>query len=1061
MSPHEAARDVEDVYELTPIQQGLLFEQLARGDTGVYIEQLLLTFDGILRPEEFRRAWQRVVDRHPILRTSFHWRSGGSALQVVRRHAELPFEVLDWRGVPVAEQRRRITDWLDRERIAGFPLDRAPLMRLSVIHSEPERWIFVWRLSHLLMDGWSFGLAVTDFIDCYRAVCLGESAVPARRPARPYRDYVAWWADQDGTDSRAFWEAELAGFNPPEPLQLGGTPPAPGTPSHGFVELDLSDLEPGLRELARTQQLTLNTLVQGAWMIVLAHHYGTNDVICGFTMAHRPAELPGSESILGPLIATMPVREQLEPTRTALAWLRDLQVHIAAVREHTTMPLFEVQRILELPLNVPMLESSVSYENMPMPDFALTETGIKLAEMSYDGRPHYPITMVIMPGEGMPLRVIYDRGRFSAQAAHRFCHQLRSVLKTVSSTPELTLGELFPVPARIRPLPGAADGPCGVDRSALHETFSARVTRTPDQEAVSFAGNRLTYRELDERSRSVTEALLAAETAPGDRVGLLLEQSEIMVAAMIGVLRAGAAYVPLDPAHPPQRLAATAGDAGIAAVLTTAALTGRLPGFGGPVVELDGPLPPPTDRPLPEVAADDPAYVLYTSGSTGAPKAVVVTHHNVQSLLAAGRMLFGFDADDVWTFSHSFSFDYSVWEIWGALGNGGRLVVVPASTVRTPDEFHRLVAEESVTVCSQTPILFESFAAADATATRRLSLRQVFIGGDRLHSSTLRPWIERHGAREPRLYNLYGVTEAAVVSTCHRITEEDVRADAPLPIGRVLPNQRAYLLDERDRPVPPGGRGELCLAGPAVAAGYHNRAELTARRFGVEPALPRARMYRTGDLAQALPDGTLRFSGRDDGQVKVRGYRVELGEIEAAIRAHPAVRTAVATARPDGTGGSRILCYGVPAGGQVAEAEVLEFAARRLPEHMVPAVFGWLAEFPTTSGGKIDVRALPELGTSTSAGHVPPRTTLEREVAEVIAGLVALPAVGMHDRLAHLGLHSAHLMRLMTVLRARWDVSVPLGALYASPRVTDIARLVEEGRQATESDGHPGGGDAR
>lgn len=1029
-----ANRNIEDVYELTPIQQGLLFEQMARGDAGVYIEQIVLTFEGALRPEEFRRAWQRVVDRHPILRTSFHWRKEGNPIQVVHRHAEMPLGVLDWRDVPQEEQQARLDEWLDRERVEGFPLDRAPLMRITVIHSEPSKWLFAWRLSHLLMDGWSFGLAVNEFIDAYRVECLGEE--PPDRPMRPYRDYVAWWAQQDGRDAVEFWRRELDGFTPPEPLRLGGVETRPGEPTHGFVGLDLSDLEPGLRELARTNQLTLNTIVQAAWLIVLAHHYGTNDVVCGFTMAHRPAELPGSETILGPLIATMPVRERLEPTRAAVPWLRDLQVHIAAVRENTTVPLFEVQRVLKLPLDVPLLESSVSYENMPAPDFALAETGMKMTSLYYDGRPHYPITMVIMPGEGIPLRVIYDRNRFSAEAAHRFCDQLRTVMTKLAESPELTIGELFPAPERVTPLPGAAERTSVAEGVPLHETFAAWAARTPDAEAVVFGDRRLTYRQLDERATAVAERLVALGVEPGDRVGLCLERSDALVAAMIGVFRAGAAYVPLDPSHPADRRAAMIEDAAVRAVVSAGDT-----GFTGPELRLGEEFPEPTGAPLPEVHADSPAYVLYTSGSTGQPKAVVVTHRNVQSLLAAGRDLFGFGAEDVWTFSHSFSFDYSVWEIWGALGNGGRLVVVPQLTLLSPDGFAGLVAAESVSVCSQTPLLFESFTVAGGAFP---ALRHVFIGGDRLTAATVRPWLERHGAERPELHNLYGVTEAAVVSTWHRITEDDIRTDVALPIGRALPNQRAYLLDDRGRPVPPGARGKLSVAGEAVALGYHDRDELTARRFGVEPGTGE-RMYHTGDVAWAAPDGTLHFGGRDDNQVKIRGHRVELGEVEAVLRTHPAVGAVAATTRPDGAGSARILCYGVAAGERVPEAEVREFAARRLPGYMVPAAFAWLDRLPTTAGGKVDVRALPDLDLPAATGGGA-RSELERELSGIVAGMVSLPDVGVHEQFAGLGLHSGHVMRLMTILRSRWDVSVPLRELYVSPTVSELARLVERER---------------
>ncbi len=1035
-----SSKSIEDVYELTPIQQGLLFEQLARPKAGVYIEQLLLTFDGRLDVTAFQQAWQMVVDRHPILRSSFHWRAEDLPLQVVHTAADVALEVLDWRDTPVEKQHRQLDEWLDRERIEGFDISTAPLMRLTVIRSEPQSWIFAWRLSHLLMDGWSFGLAVTDFITCYRALCLGHQ--PHCAPTRPYRDYVAWWSTQDGSDSQDFWQSELAGFVPPEPLQIDGSTPVEGEPSHSYVELRLADIESELRELARTNQLTLNTIVQGTWLLVLAHNYGTDDVVCGFTMVHRPANLRGSETILGPLIATMPVREKLAMTRSALSWLNDFQVHLAAVRAHTTMPLFEVQRMIRLPLNVSLLESSVSYENTPMPDFALRETGMELVDMQYDGRPHYPITMVILPGDGMPLRVIYDRSRFSAEAAQRFCGDLRGVLERLVRSPELTLGELSPGTARTVPVahsPGYEQ--VEAREESLHAGFAAHAALRPNHPALIFGDRTLSYAQLDQLSDTIAARVLERGA---DRVGLCMERSDVLVAAMLGTLKAGAAYVPLDPAYPADRLAWMLADAGIGSVLTTEQFADTLPSFDGEVLTVDGePCAEPDRSALPEVGPETPAYVLYTSGSTGRPKAVVVTHRNVQSLLAAGRELFGFGSEDVWTASHSPSFDYSVWETWGALGNGSTLIIVPQWTVRAPDEFHELVRAEGVTVCSQTPTLFEHFSEFDGSSGERCAaLRHIFIGGDRLLAATLTPWITRHGDDAPRLYNLYGVTEAAVVSTWYRITEHDVATDGPIPIGWVLPNQRAYLLDADGRAVAPGARGELVLAGQAVAAGYHNQPNLTSRRFGTEPGSGGGRLYRTGDLARIRADGALLYGGRNDTQVKVRGYRVELGEIEAALRAHPGVRSAVATTRTDGSSTARLIGYAVPAGPEVPAAEVLRFAADRLAPHMVPSSLHWLAEIPTTIGGKIDVDALPD-APEASTHHVKPATELEGELADVLTRLLALRQIGADDELAGLGMHSAHMMALMTVVRGRWLASVNLRDLYACRTLRQIADLIE------------------
>lgn len=1041
-------KGIEDIYGLTPIQQGLLFEQLAEPRSGVYIEQLRLSFRGTLDEGDFQRAWQLVVDRHPVLRTSFHLRDTEPPLQVVHQSAELPLEVLDWRGTPAEQLQHRIDEWLERERAEGFDLPRAPLMRITVVRTADCEWTLLWRLSHLLMDGWSFSLAMSDFLACYRALRTGRD--PQLAPMRPYRDYASWWARQGGEKEREFWRQELAGFTPPGPLHAPGQPAEHSEArGHCFVDMPLDDLHPGLLALSRDSQLTLNTLLQGAWMLVLARHYGSDDIVCGFTMAHRPPDLPGAEGIMGPLIATMPVRERLDPGRAALSWFKDLQTHIAAVRENAALPLYEVQRAAGLSLDVPLLESSVSYENTPMPDFDLDGTGLAYTGLHYDGRPHYPITMVIMPGEGLPLRVIHDRRRFCKAAAERFCTDVRAVLCALIAAPDAPLGELAD-PFAAAPVAAATGPEPQVAAESLPTTLARLATEAPEAIAISCGDATMTYRQLVEFGDAVATVLAEHGVAPGDRVGIRMARSQAQIAAMVGVLRAGAAYVPLPPKQPDARLAAMAADARLAAVLTDPEHADRPTGTKAPVITIDGIPPTPRGVPdLPQAAPDDPAYVLYTSGSTGLPKAVVVTHRNVQSLLAAGRAVFGFGAHEVWSHCHSFAFDYSVWEIWGALGNGARLVVVPEWTVRSPRELFGLLCSEGVTVASQTPALFEHLgeAAAEADAGTG-ALRHLFIGGDRLQTSAVRAWIAQYGDERPRLYNLYGVTEAAVVSTWHRVTAAQTARDGALPIGRTLPNQRAYLVNPLGRPVPDGEVGELLLAGPAVARGYLGRKELTARRFSgpAHIAAPGERLYRTGDLAHVGADGALRHLGRSDGQVKIRGHRVEPGEVEAAVRAHPAVRAAVAVPRNAPGGLVELFCHCVPAGARVPVEEVRAFTAARLPAHMVPAAFGWLDELPLTVGGKVDVHALPEPGAPRPAAAEPPRAGLEHELADLLADVLGVRALGRHDRFAELGLHSVHVMRIAGALRSRWHADVPLRALYAAADLAELAALARKAR---------------
>ncbi|MEV3873163.1 amino acid adenylation domain-containing protein [Streptomyces sp. NPDC049906] len=1036
------SRDIEDVYELSPIQQGMLYEQLAQPGIGVYVEQLRLEFSGTLDPAHFARAWQLVVDRHPILRSTFHWRRNGTAMQVVHRTATLPLETLDWRDLDERTQEDRLEASLAAEREAGFDLTEAPLMRSTLVRRAPGRWTFSWRFSHLLMDGWSFTLAIDDFLDHYRRLCRGER--PTAPPGRPYRDYLAWWRHRDSTAAQEFWREELAGYRPVEHLHLGGGEVPPGRPVHSHVERLLTDLAPRLTALSRAEQLTLATLVQGAWFLVLGRFLGRTDLACGITMAHRPPDLVGSTDVLGPMIATLPLRRTLEPTVELRSWLREFGKHVIEASQHSAVPLTEMQTVLGTGSTVPILRSSVSYENVPMPDFDLSEVGAEMTDLVYDGRPHFPLTMVIMPGVDLPLRIVHDRRQVSDEVAERFATEVVSVLEQIVEHPERTLGELS-FPSTAEPDTAPLVEPASV---CLHETFRQHAAARPDAVAVRCGDRTLTYRELDAYSDRIAAALHARH--PGaTRVGLCLPRSTDLVAAMIGVFKTGAAYVPLDPDYPPARLAETLADSAAELVLTDGASDRPLDLDGARRVTLaEAAAHPAGDGPPTAVDPEAPAYLLYTSGSTGRPKGVPVTHRNVQSLLAAGREVFGFTAQDVWTFAHSFAFDYSVWEIWGALGNGAPLVVVDRDAGRDPHALARLVDAERVTVLSQTPSLFEHLVPELSEGT---TLRKVFLGGDRLDPAVVRPWFARFADRDVELYNLYGVTEATVVSTYHRVDEEDLRTDRPIPIGRALPNQRVHLLDAHDRPVPVGAAGQVCVAGPAVAAGYHARPELTAERFGTaltaDPARP-APLYRTGDLATRTARGELRFLGRADTQVKVRGFRVELGEIEAALREVPGVRTA--TVAVHGSGGTqRIVGYAVPTGPQPDPAPVSRLAEPvrdalrlRLPEHMVPVAVYWIDGIPTTPGGKVDPAALPAPDVLTGGEFVAPRTGAEELLARLLSEVLEVPRVGADDVLGELGLHSVGAMRLAARLRGEHGLHLPLADLVAARTVAELAHAV-------------------
>ncbi|MCF6522531.1 amino acid adenylation domain-containing protein [Streptomyces sp. JJ36] len=1059
--------NLQDVFELTPVQEGMLFHSLFTPESGVYVEQLSFTLRGTLDPDAFQQAWQDLVARHPILRTGFHWEEAGRSLQAVHRRVEVPVRHHDWRDVPAAEREGRYEAFRAEQRRRGFDLRRPPLMRLALLRLEDDVHRLFWSFPHLVMDGWSFGLVLQEFAAAYAARCAG--AAPQLPGARPYRDYVAWWKRRDTGRAEEFWRRELAGATP-GPLETGPGAPDDGGPTHTFVpDRRLGSLVRDLDGLARENRLTLNTLVQGAWLLLLGRYTGRDDVVSGATSTHRPADLPGAETIVGPMITTTPVRARIDPAERLLPWLHRLQDAMTSAREYADVPLHLFPRWAGLPGGTQLFETDLAFENTPAPEMALH--GLEITDFAYDGRPHYPLTMVVFPQEELPPRLVHDRRRFPAPVAERLLGHFHHLLGGMAGDPGRSLGDIEPyTPAeRVRLLDGG-HRPEPVDGDdLLHEMFARQAARTPDAVAVVCGPETATYRELDERANRLARHLAGLGAGPGERVGLCLERSVDMVAAVLAVLKSGAAYVPLDLAQPADRMAYVLADAGASLLVTHDAAAGRGPAFDGTPVHLD--------KDADALAAQDPtapdtgatpadlAYVLYTSGSTGRPKGVEVPHSNVVRLVRGAGRLLDTGAADVWSMCHSYAFDVSVYEMWGAFADGARLVVVPRDTVRAADALHELLAEEGVTVFSQTPSAFRPYARhALETDGKQPPLRYVLFAGEYLDVPALAPWFDHFGDEEPELVNLYGITEVTVHATFHRVTRRDAASGVRSNIGRPLPDLTLRLLDSRLRPVPQGVAGEIHVSGPGVARGYRNLPELTAERFVPDPyADGEARMYRSGDLARLLEDGTLEVLGRIDDQVKVRGFRVEPGEVAEVLTGHPAVRDAVVVPHDHGEGDVRLAAYVVVSGppGETpvpTETELLELARRSLPAYMVPSSLVLLDALPLTANGKTDRSALPAPGTgrSEAAGtYVAPRDALERQVAQVWSEVLETERVGAHDDFFALGGHSLLATRVTGRLKSALRREVRVRTLFDRPVLADFARALRE----TADAGAAAGGD--
>ncbi|HKH46873.1 MAG TPA: amino acid adenylation domain-containing protein [Thermoanaerobaculia bacterium] len=1061
--------DLELIYELSPMQQAMLFHSLYAPGSGVYVIQLSLRLTGRLDVSAFERAWQHLVDRHDVLRTAFFWEGLDKPLQVVYRETALEVRRESWRGLGADEQRSRLDRFLEAERERGFDPAEAPLMRLALFDLEPEAHQMVWTIHHLLVDGWSQGQLLRELFTAYAAFSRGrEPRLPA---AGKFRDYVAWLQRQDLGAAEAFWRDRLAGLSTPTFIAGGDGKGGPGWREARRQDLTVpAAATAALREAARRHRLTLNTLVQGAWSLLLAQESGRGDVVFGTTVSGRPADLPGVESILGLFINTQPVRVALRPEQGLWDWLARLQQDQVEMRRYEHSPLVDVQRWSALPAGVPLFDHLLVFENAALPaELSRPLPELEIAEEAAHELTNYPLNVVVIPGDELRLSMRYDAGRFAAASVARMLERLARVLEDLAAGRERTLTEVARLPERERHQVLVEWGGAGglpqdrpqeqVLSGTLHGRFEARARQTPDAPAATCGGASVTYAELERRANQLARHLRSLDVRPDDRVGLCGERSLELLEGILGILKAGGAYVPLDPKYPRERLAWMIGDAGIRAVVGTAeplaALISDGAADGIAAVPLDahrerlrslpgGPLPPVTD-------GAGLAYVIYTSGSTGRPKGVLVSHANVVRLFDATQPWFRFGARDVWTLFHSYAFDFSVWEIWGALLYGGRVVVVPWEVSRSPELFLDLLASEKVTVLNQTPSAFAQLARADeergGVAT---GLRLVIFGGEALDAGGLAPWFDRHGDQRPRLVNMYGITETTVHVTYRPLRREDAAGARRSVIGARIPDLGLYLLDPWLQPVPIGAPGELVVGGAGLARGYLSRPELTAERFVPDPVggEPGARLYRSGDLGRFLPDGDLEYLGRIDHQVKIRGFRIELGEIEAVLGSHPAVRECVVVAREDRPGSSRLVGYVVlhrtdPTDSKAALAAWLR---GRLPEHMVPAAFVPLPALPLTQNGKVDRTALPAPDGIRAAeeSYVAPSDPVEELLAGLWAEVLGPDRVGVHDDFFALGGHSLLATQLVSRLRQTFGLEIPLRALFEAPTVAGLAERIDE-----------------
>jgi amino acid adenylation domain-containing protein/non-ribosomal peptide synthase protein (TIGR01720 family) len=1038
-----AKRQQDNGLPLSFAQQRLwLVDQLEPGNP-VYNLAAIVRLNGRLEVSLLERTLSEIQQRHEILRTTFP-SVDGHPVQWIQSAQPLTLPITNLEGVPETAWETTVQQAAMAEARQPFCLAEGPLLRVRLLKLSDRQHVLIVAMPHIITDAWSTGVFVREVAALYDAFAKGQ---PSPLPTLPiqYGDFAIWqrqWLQGDRVESHlAYWRQQLDNCSM---LDLPTDRLRPAIQSHRGDRADFKlspSLTQALTALSQQEGVTLFMTLLAAFKTLLHRYTRQGDIVVGSPIASRNrAEIEG---LIGFFVNMLVLRTDLSGQLSFRNLLRRVQDVTLAAYAHQDLSFEQIVDALQPDRDLshtPLFQVTFAL-NAPMPSFYLPDLTLTLEEVNNQTTKFDLMVSLFESTDGLSGRIEYSTDLFDAATIARLTYHFQTLLEGIVTNPDQPLSTLPILPPSERhqllvewnPLDSKLQPP-----RCIHHRFEAQVDRTPDAIAVTFGEQRFSYRDLNQRANQLAHYLQAHGVAAGTLVGLCVDRSIDLVIGILGILKAGGAYVPLDPAYPQAHLSFLLVDAQIAILVTQSSVSSRFTDAPLQVIALDTDgqtiAQQPCTNPHSLVNPGDSAYVIYTSGSTGKPKGALVTHANVTRLLTATEPWFHFNEQDVWTLFHSYAFDFSVWELWGALLYGGRLVVVPYWVSRSPADFYDLLHREHVTVLNQTPSAFRQLMQVDEQANGMLplALRFVIFGGEALEPTSLKPWCDRHGDQQPQLINMYGITETTVHVTYRRITIADIEGGSGSVIGRPIPDLQVYILDEHQQPVPIGIPGELYVGGAGVSKGYLNRPELTTERFIPNPFEPTSPLlYKSGDLARYRPNGEIEYLGRIDYQVKIRGFRIELGEIEAAIAAHPMVRETVVLVWDDPPGTQRLVAYVVARPESSLSAHDLRaFLQSRLPDYLVPVRFVMLEALPLTPNGKLDRRALPAPDATRpdlESHFTPPRTPTETLLVQIWSQVLGMEQVGIHDNFFELGGDS--ILSMQIVARATQQ-----GLTVASPK---------------------------
>ncbi|WP_416398937.1 amino acid adenylation domain-containing protein [Allohahella sp. A8] len=1033
---------IENIYSLSPLQQGLLFHSVYEPQSRVYQQQLSLRIDGPFDTAAALAAWRTMIERHAVLRTAILWEDLDDAYQVVLTEVPVPLTELDWRDRTPCECAVRDLEISERE--ALLDLSAPPLMRLCLVRLGEASWQMIWTHHHIVLDGWSEGIVLSDWLACYRAFCTGQT--PQLSPTRPFQDYVAWLAEQDEGAAEAYWRSKLGAITEPTPLPRLGARPGIQDSTLPYAEQSLvlsRDDSERLTSFARAQRITLNTLVQASWARLLGAYAGRENALFGITLGGRPEVLTHSEAMVGLFINTLPLNVEWHTPLSIGDWLRQLQADVAELRQYEYSALSRLKSFSGIRGDLPLFEAILVFENFPL-DASLSEHSGELSFKASDGdvrtddtdggvddvrlsqgRNNYPLSLIAIPsGDAFEFTLSYARETFSNDQVRLMLRQFQALLRALTLNADLPVDALTWVSddEQQRLLEWGTGSRHEVPAIGLHQLFERQVDSSPDADALVVLDGRLSYRTLERRANQLAHFLLAQGIKRGDFIALALERSTDFVVSVLATLKCGAAYVPLDLKQPAARLDELVRDAGARLVISHSDRTRQLELCGTALVCLDAIqsefLSAPESRLQITVTPDCAAYMIYTSGSTGTPKGVVMPHAAIVDYVTGILAALTLPSPSRFGMVSTVAADLGHTQLFGALSSGGSLILADEDTAFNPVALAAFMSRSGVDVLKLTPSHLRGLLDACASADL-LPRHTLILGGEAVSGELVRR--VRDLMPDLHIVNHYGPTETAVGAAYQRVPEV-LDQTATIPLGQPLPNRHLYVLDEHRQVVPAGVPGELYIGGAAIARGYLNRPELNAHYFLDDPFVSGQRMYRSGDRVCWMANGTLEFLGRVDSQVKIRGHRVELGEVEAQVRRlTPQIREVVARLVQLPEQAPRLVAY-VVADGSLNVEKLRDDLGLRVPEYLVPAAFILLDTIPLNANGKPDHKQLPLPSTQEAADglhsptHVAPRNEVERTLAAIWQSVLNVQTVGIQDNFFSLGGDS--ILNLQIIARA-------------------------------------------